>query len=140
MKWVVVVRSLDEHGDLFGDPAAGHQDLAKYAFGSYVTRPMSRAKAQKEAFFIAIRAWGHYQQDSGVHQPGTPLRVRAAAMLAGSSNITAADNPTDFYNLPPAIQRQSKRKRQIYWLLDAVKSYADVHIEILPVGRKNAFK
>ena len=77
MKWVVLVRSLDELGDLFGDPAAGHQDLAKYAFGSYVTRPMSRAKAQQEAFYIAIRAWGHYQQDSG------GLGVGAAAMLAG---------------------------------------------------------
>ena len=134
MKWVVVVRDLDEHGDLYGDPAAGHQDLAQYAYGSYVTPPMSHAKARREALFIAIRAWGHYQDESDGELIGV------AAMLAGSADITAADNPIDFHNLPPGVQRQSKEKRQLYWLIQSLKTHTGVEIDILPVGRRNAFR
>ena len=134
-KWVVAVRDVDESGELYGSPGGGQPDEERArAFGSFVTPPLTRKKAEREALFIAIRAWNHYQDSSD----GDLIGV--AAMLAASANITPGNDPTAFYNLPTVVQRQSKESRQFYWLLDSLKTHTGVEIDLLPVGQKNAIR
>ena len=134
-KWVVAVRDVDESGELYGSPRGGQPaEERAAAFGSFVTPPLTRKKADREALFIAIRAWHHYEDRSDGELIGV------AAMLAASANITPGNDPTAFYNLPTSVQRQGKEKRQFYWLLDALKTHTGVEIEVLPVGAKNALR
>ena len=112
-KMVVVVRNLDEFGDIATEPGI---------FGSFVTPPVQARKVDKLMFEIAVRAWAHYEG---------PMAVAVA--LAASRNITPRDNPTDFDNLPFSVQRQSKAKRQLWWMLESLRILFGVEIDALPV-------